>query len=86
MSLDVLCYSVDCIYSKLQKIELVRIVNDRAQRFEEPSRYCCLDSSEAEHLLLLAKDIFTCFHETLYLKLTYLYLVNVFFLVRKSNR
>ncbi len=34
-----------------------------------------LDSSEAEHLLLLAKDIFTCFHETLYLKLTYLYLV-----------
>ncbi|CAF3371539.1 unnamed protein product [Rotaria sp. Silwood1] len=31
--------------------------------------------AEAEHLLLLAKDIFTCFHETLYLKLTYLYLV-----------
>ncbi|CAF0846952.1 unnamed protein product [Adineta ricciae] len=31
--------------------------------------------SEVEHLLLLAKDIFTCFHETLYLKLTYLYLV-----------
>lgn len=33
------------------------------------------DLSEAEHLLLLSKDIFICFHETLYLKLTYLYLV-----------
>jgi len=31
--------------------------------------------NEAEHLLLLAKDIFTNFKETLYLKLTYLYLV-----------
>jgi len=34
-----------------------------------------LDLNEAEHLLLLAKDIFTNFKETLYLKLTYLYLV-----------
>ena len=32
--------------------------------------------SEAEHLLLLAKDILTSFHETLLLKLTYLYLVS----------
>lgn len=32
---------------------------------------------QAEHLLLLARDIFTAFHETLYLKLTYLYLVSV---------
>ncbi|CAF1137915.1 unnamed protein product [Rotaria magnacalcarata] len=32
-------------------------------------------SSDAEHLLLLAKDIFTSFQETLHLKLTYLYLV-----------
>jgi len=38
-------------------------------------RACPNYLSEAEHLLLLAKDIFTCFHETLYLKLTYLYLV-----------
>jgi hypothetical protein len=43
--------------------------------------------SEAEHLLLLAKDIFTCFHEILYLKLTYLYLVNTFILnfIEKDN-
>ncbi|CAF1164046.1 unnamed protein product [Adineta steineri] len=38
-------------------------------------RTCPNNLSEAEHLLLLAKDIFTCFHETLYLKLTYLYLI-----------
>ena len=35
------------------------------------------DLSEAEHLLLLAKDIFNAFHEILYLKLTYLYLVRL---------
>ncbi len=43
------------------------------------------DLSEAEHLLLLAKDIFTCFHETLYLKLTYLYLVNIYFKYNKKK-
>ncbi|CAF4618494.1 unnamed protein product [Rotaria socialis] len=40
-----------------------------------PIRLIILDSSEAEHLLLLAKDIFISFQETLHLKLTYLYLV-----------
>ena len=34
-----------------------------------------LDLHEAEQLLLLAKDIFIRLQETLYLKLTYLYLV-----------